>query len=339
LLVLIGLIVASGSLQNLSASLSAEQADISLRIEECGLGYVQGNMNFNQARSCLNGDLHPVALGQSSGGTLNAEKLQMAYLIDLKEAHSVDIELSSIETVFKPQVTISDDAGNILATGSDFIPIEGNKYVVLAGVELSAGRYTVTIMQDGTEEVDFRLKMREAQTIETSTDSSTVAESSGIADVSSILDLAEASGAAVGVDVGNRAPDFTVTTIEGDEVALSDLRGQVVLLNFWGTWCGPCRREMPEFQQVYEDHKDEGFTILALAVRGDTPEKVVDFRDDFGLTFPLAVDEGDVINDMYGIISQPSTFILDEEGVIIYKNLGITLETQINEILTQHLKG
>ena len=334
LLVIIGIMVASGNLQSLSANISPEQADLSFRIEECGIGFVRGDMSFGQAQDCLGGTLHPVALGQSAAGTLNAENTRVDYLVELDEPTVIDVELSRVETVFPAQVTIYDDAGTVVASGNEVIQVDDRRYVLLHAVELPAGRYTVALSQDATEEATFRLKVRESEPIEA------VQEEASLPTVGSITDLASASGEAVGLEVGNRAPDFTITTIEGETLSLSDLRGEVVLLNFWGTWCGPCRREMPEFQEAYETHRDDGFTILALAIlREDTEADVLQFRDDFGLTFPITIDEGERITDSYNIVSQPSTLILDTDGVIIYRNFGITLASQISDILEEALEG
>ena len=331
LLIVIGLLVASGSLQSLSATLSSEQAEVSFRIEECGLGFVRGSMNFEQAQACLSGNLQPVALGQSAAGDLNATTTQNAYLIHLSEPTSVDVELSRVENIFPATVVISDDAGNPIASGRKFVQIEDTKYLIIQALELPAGRYTVTITQDSTETATFRLRVRQSEAVDVPV------EDAGLPGVGSITDLAAASGAAVGLNVGNRAPDFTITTIDGEEITLSDLRGQVVLLNFWGTWCTPCIHEMPEFQEAYENHQGDSFTILALAVQGDTQAAVTQFRDNFDITFPLAVDEGDHINNQYGIFAQPSTLILNEEGIIVYKRFGVTTEAQIEEVLTGEL--
>ncbi|MDQ7024572.1 MAG: cytochrome c biogenesis protein/redoxin [Anaerolineae bacterium] len=336
LLILIGLLVASGNLQNLSSSLSTNQADISFRIEECGVGFARGHLSFGQAQDCLSGDLHLLAMGSSLAGELNADTSEITYLLRVEESKVVDVELGRVDTLFPAQVVITNDDGNEVARSTELAQIDDRVYVIIQALELPVGSYTITITQDSTEDATFRLKVRDAEPLEVSIDE-TQDEIVAVQDVGSISDLADASGVPVGLDVGNRAPDFTITIVEGEEVALSDLQGQVVLLNFWGTWCGPCRREMPEFQAVYEEYQDSGFTILALAVRGDTEADVIEFRDDFELTFPLAVDEGDRINDIYSIVSQPSTLILDKDGVIIYKNFGITLASQIEEVLAEAL--
>jgi peroxiredoxin len=327
---MIGMMVASGNLQSLSATLSAEQADLSFRIEECGLGFVRGDMNFSQAQACLGGTLHPVALGQSAAGELNAENTSVAYLIQIDEPLLIAVELSHVEVAFPARVTITDETGSQVASGDELRQIGDTSYIVIQGIELPAGRYIVSMTQDGTRETTFRLKVREFEPGEAADDKASLQSDTG-------TELADTSRAAVGLDVGNRAPDFTITTITGEAVTLSELRGQMVLLNFWGTWCGPCRREMPEFQVIYTTHEDEEFTILALAVRGDTEANVIQFREEFGLTFILAVDESNRINDIYSIVSQPSTLILDEEGTIIYRSFGITPATQIEGVIQEVL--
>src|SRR5690625_1361660 len=86
-----------------------------------------------------------------------------------------------------------------------------------------------------------------------------------------------------GLEVGNLAPDFELETLEGETVKLSDLKGQKVFLNFWASWCGPCRSEMPDMQKFHEDRDD--VTILAVNVN-DRPENVDEFLEEYGITFP-----------------------------------------------------
>ncbi|PJF39970.1 MAG: hypothetical protein D6737_13050, partial [Chloroflexi bacterium] len=136
--------------------------------------------------------------------------------------------------------------------------------------------------------------------------------------------LAELAGSAPpveGFEVGNLAPNFETVLADGTPISLHDLRGQVVALNFWATWCGPCRIEMPEFQKIFEKHGDDGFTILAVDNQ-ESVEDVVGFAEELGLTFPLAMDERGDIQDQYGIFSYPSTYIIDRDGVIIQKHFG-----------------
>ena len=125
--------------------------------------------------------------------------------------------------------------------------------------------------------------------------------------------------APVGLSVGQRAPDFTVELLDGRTVSLSDFRGRPVLINFWATWCGPCRDEMPDFQTVYDVQGGEaGFVVLAvnfMEARGD----VAAFIEGLNITFPVALDpDGKVNGDLYrsAIPGYPTSFLLDADGII-----------------------
>jgi cytochrome c-type biogenesis protein len=164
-----------------------------------------------------------------------------------------------------------------------------------------------------------------AEPVETAAASSVAAAVPG-----SITGLAETVGEtlSVGLDVGSLAPNFETTTETGDSLTLSDLRGKVLLLNFWATWCGPCRVEMPAFEQAYTARGDEGFTVVAVNVE-ESAEAIEGFRDEYGLTFPLALDEQGAVNRLYGVTSYPSTFVIDREGVIRARYFGPLSETDI----------
>lgn len=114
---------------------------------------------------------------------------------------------------------------------------------------------------------------------------------------------------------GRPAPDFTLETVDGDSVTLSDLRGQVVVLNFWATWCPPCRAEMPALEEVYTARRDDGLVVLAVD-QAEPADLVTDFRDELNLSFPLLLDPGYVVSDEYRINLLPSTFFIDRNGVI-----------------------
>jgi len=113
------------------------------------------------------------------------------------------------------------------------------------------------------------------------------------------------------------APDFTLETLDGESVTLSDLRGKVVLLNFWATWCPPCRAEMPAFQQAYADYAGEDFIILAVnATLQDNLNEIDAFRAEHSLEFPIALDKTGEVNHLYQVRSLPTSFFVDKEGVI-----------------------
>ncbi len=122
-----------------------------------------------------------------------------------------------------------------------------------------------------------------------------------------------------GPNVGDRALDFTLKTTAGKTVTLSELRGKKVILNFWATWCPPCKDEIPIFQEFHDKQKED---VTMLAVNIDPQYNVKQYEDNMGITFPVLLDEDDKINSAYDILTVPTTFIIDEKGVIIHKKVG-----------------
>ncbi|MFQ5616926.1 MAG: redoxin domain-containing protein [Anaerolineales bacterium] len=116
---------------------------------------------------------------------------------------------------------------------------------------------------------------------------------------------------------GFSAPDFTLELLGGGEVTLSDLRGQVVMVNLWASWCPPCRAEMPAIEQVYQDHKDEGLVVLAVnTTYQDSEPAAAAFVQEFGLSFSIPLDKTGAVANRYQLRGLPSTYFVDREGVI-----------------------
>lgn len=139
-----------------------------------------------------------------------------------------------------------------------------------------------------------------------------------------------------GIQQGNIAPDFQLKTIEGQNVKLSDLRGQKVILNFWASWCPPCRAEMPDMQNFYQKYKDQDVTILGvnLTATEKKAEDVAAFAKEYGLTFPIVLDDQSVVGGMYQTTSIPTSYMIDTQGVIQNKIVGpMTLETMEELVL------
>lgn len=112
-----------------------------------------------------------------------------------------------------------------------------------------------------------------------------------------------------------RAPDFTITTFDGDEMTLSELRGNIVIVNFWASWCGPCRDEAPALQAVWEKYRDDGVIILGVAyVDSESGSRA--FIEEYSLTYPNGPDVGTRISDDYNIRGVPETFIIDQNGEV-----------------------
>jgi peroxiredoxin len=137
-------------------------------------------------------------------------------------------------------------------------------------------------------------------------------------------------------EAGDEAPDFKLTTLDGKEMKLSQLRGKAVMLNFWGSWCEPCRTEMPAMQQVYEKYKDEGFVIVAVNI-AETDVAASQFAKQNGLTFPIWMDRDREAVKLYNIKPIPTSFFIDPDGIIRKKIEGpldvSQLELYINAIL------
>ncbi len=132
----------------------------------------------------------------------------------------------------------------------------------------------------------------------------------------------EKKGQATGVEVGDLAPDFRIANLKGGESSLSDYRGKVVLLNFWATWCGPCKAEMPSMEALYQSYSREDFEILAVSIDLEKDAPVQAFIEDFGFTFPVLLDEMFEVNDRYKVRVVPTSVVVDRNGVITHRLLG-----------------
>ena len=117
---------------------------------------------------------------------------------------------------------------------------------------------------------------------------------------------------------GFLAPDFTLDTLDGNKVTLSELRGKIVVVNFWATWCPPCREETPALEKSYEQYKDSGMVILGVDLTNqDALSDVKAFVQEFSLTYPILLDrDGTVSNTLYQIRGLPTTFFINREGII-----------------------
>ncbi len=124
-----------------------------------------------------------------------------------------------------------------------------------------------------------------------------------------------APGMEVSPKAGSLAPDFLLETLDGGEVRLSDLRGKGVIVNLWATWCGPCRKEMPQFVAAYDRYQEEGLEIIAVNVQ-ESRSIIRPFVEDFGIDFPVALDRRGAVSDEYRIIGLPTTYFIDRDGVV-----------------------
>ncbi|MBA7465960.1 Thiol-disulfide oxidoreductase ResA [subsurface metagenome] len=118
------------------------------------------------------------------------------------------------------------------------------------------------------------------------------------------------------------APDFTLPDLEGNSLTLSDFKGRVIILNFWATWCPPCRKEIPDFVELYEKYKDEGLLIIGVNLdRGDS-RTVKQFSKNYKINYPIVLGNVNVTQDYGGIRGIPTTFVIDRKGNIKKKYVG-----------------
>lgn len=128
--------------------------------------------------------------------------------------------------------------------------------------------------------------------------------------------------------LGYRPPNFTLQDLQGRTVELGSFRGKVIFINFWATWCVPCRAEMPAMERLYQDFKDKDFVMLAISEDLEGRSVVVPFVEEFKFTFPILLDPDLIINDRYGVKGIPTTFLIDKTGTITHKMLGARDWTQ-----------
>ena len=142
--------------------------------------------------------------------------------------------------------------------------------------------------------------------------------------------------ASEGLNKGDNAPDFELTTLEGKKVKLSDYQGKKVILNFWATWCPPCKAEMPHMQNYYEDFAEqENVEILAVNLTsGDSADKVDDFVLDYGLTFPIPMDTEGSVGETFEAITIPTSYMIDTKGRIQNKIVGPMNEQMIEDFVS-----
>jgi peroxiredoxin len=145
--------------------------------------------------------------------------------------------------------------------------------------------------------------------------------------------LLESPNGAV-LQAGGVAPDFSYTLTDGTTHRLSDLRGQKVLVNFWATWCPPCRAEMPDMQQAFAQNQSEGFAVLAVN-SGETLAEVEAFSDEFALGFPLIVNESNDIGAGYAARNLPTSYFINTDGTIHTVQRGLMTTEFIEQRLEE----
>ncbi len=136
-----------------------------------------------------------------------------------------------------------------------------------------------------------------------------------------VLALLSGSSAPPPIGRGSPAPDFELPALSGGSLRLSELRGRVVLLNFWATWCKPCEDEMPAMERLHRQLQGQGLALLAVSV-DDAPEPVEAFRRRLGLSFPILLDPGQEVSRRFQTFRFPETLLIDREGSVVDRFVG-----------------
>ena len=135
----------------------------------------------------------------------------------------------------------------------------------------------------------------------------------------------------IGLQVGDMTPDFELTTFDGETIKLSQFQGQRVMLNFWATWCPPCREEIPDMQKFYES-KDVVILAINLVETERNKEDVANFIEEFSITFPVLLDTDTKVGNLYRIQPIPTSYMIDSDGRIQYKAFGaLNYELMVQE--------
>lgn len=147
-------------------------------------------------------------------------------------------------------------------------------------------------------------------------------------------------GAEVANLTAKPAPPFTLESVDGQSVSLSDYQGQVVLINIWATWCPPCVREIPRLERVYDEYKDQGFVILGInTTYQDKLDLVTQFVRDQNMSYPVLLDNDGAVGTVYGGRLMPTSYLIDRTGKIVVTKVGEVDEAQLREQVAALLAG
>ena len=134
------------------------------------------------------------------------------------------------------------------------------------------------------------------------------------------------------------APDFTLPKLDGNSLTLSDFKGKVIILDFWTTWCPPCRREIPDFVELYEKYKDEGLLIIGVSLDGGDSRSVKQFSKNYKINYPIVLGNFNITEDYGGIRAIPTTFVIDGKGNIKEKYIGYQPRATFEEVVKRLLE-
>lgn len=141
------------------------------------------------------------------------------------------------------------------------------------------------------------------------------------------------------LEAGDAAPLYSGVTLAGDSVAIGGESNVVTLLNVWATWCVPCRKEMPDLEEIYQEFGSRGFQIIAVSIDQAGPERVQSFIDEVATTFPIVHDPQGRVEELYPSIGLPNTYLIDRSGTVIQAWLGPLPVAQARELIAEAIGG
>ena len=145
--------------------------------------------------------------------------------------------------------------------------------------------------------------------------------------------FAEALSKLESADAARQRVDFTLSDLQGNSWHLRDLKGKVVLVNFWATWCPPCRKEMPDLQALYDKYQDQGFVVLSIS--DEESAKVQPFISERKITYPVLLDPGRKVNDLFQVEGIPKSFVYDRQGKLVAQSIDMRTRNQFRQMLAQ----
>jgi cytochrome c biogenesis protein CcmG/thiol:disulfide interchange protein DsbE len=329
-LVFIGVLVASGQLQAISQQFTIQFGEVSLRVEDCGLATINGEIGVNYLGPCLSGELRLVTVGNTIQNNLTLDRQSQAYIFRGEADSVLDIEMRDRTAALQPMLVLLDEQKNELARAlvEPSVDAEIGTIARISGVQIpQTGVYTVIASQvdgAGIQEGAFTIRVRHSEGEPATTSLNTITD-------------AAASGRVVGTRVNDLAPDFESVTDTGEQIKLSDLRGKVVVLNFWATWCGPCKLEIPWFIEFEQKHKDQGFSVLGVSMDEEGWEIVKPYVDKAKINYRMVIGDDTVAQHYGGVDSLPTTFMIDQAGRIAAVHVGLVsksaYQNDINTLL------
>ena len=141
----------------------------------------------------------------------------------------------------------------------------------------------------------------------------------------------EAEAKLAAADLARQNADFTLTDVEGEKWHLQDLHGKVVLVNFWATWCPPCRKEMPDLQALFDKYKSRG--LIVLAISDEESGKLTPFTTQQNITYPVMLDPGGKVHDLFQVDGIPKSFVYDRDGMLVAQSIDMRTRGQFQEML------